>query len=361
MSLSINNLTKIVDHNSHLYGVNVDLEPGSLNVVLGPTLAGKTTLLRLLAGLDDPTTGSIILDGVDLSGIPVWKRSISMVYQQFINYPHLNVYENIAFPLHRAKISKEEITNKVHSVAEMLHIDELLLRKPGELSGGQQQRTALARSLVKSSDLLLLDEPLINLDYKLREQLREDFDGIFALNKKTIIIYTTTEPMEALLLAGNLIVLNEGRQLQNGPTQEIYKFPLSEEVARVFSDPPMNMISGTISNDEIHLGNALTISKTAHLSGLDNQNYRFGIRASALGLSRSTESDICLYAQVELGEISGSETFIHIRHNDVLWVLQEEGIHDYSLGQEIPIFFNPDDLYVFDRNQTLVASPDHHS
>lgn len=358
MSLVINNLTKVVDQQTHLYGINLDLKPGSFNVVLGPTLAGKTSLLRLLAGLDDPTSGSIFLNGIDLSGIPVWKRSISMVYQQFINYPHLNVYQNIAFPLQRAKMNKGKIDDKVRTVAKMLQIDELLSRKPGELSGGQQQRTALARSLVKSSNILLLDEPLINLDYKLREQLREEFDGIFSLNKNTIIIYTTTDPMEALLLDGNLIVINKGRQLQCGSTHEVYRSPINEEVARVFSDPPMNMLSGTISDNTICIGSDLIFPKSNHLSALSNGKYRFGIRANSLGLSRSTGNEVCFTALIELGEISGSETFIHIHYNDVLWVIQENGIHEYALGQEIPVFFDPDNLFVFAMDKTLLASPE---
>ena len=206
MSLSVENIGKVVDGEPHLQDINLTMQKGSFNLLLGPTLSGKTTLLRLLAGLDRPTTGRIAMGGRDLLSVPIWKRNVSMVYQQFINYPHLDIFENIAFPLRRARLSKAEIDAKVMKVAGTLGIEELMKRSPGELSGGQQQRVALARALVKGADLLLLDEPLINLDYKLREELRDEFTNIFAANKDTIVIYSTTEPLEALHLGGDILV-----------------------------------------------------------------------------------------------------------------------------------------------------------
>jgi len=357
MALSVENVGKVVGGETHLHDINLTMEKGSFNVLLGPTLSGKTSLLRLLAGLDMPTNGRISMDGQDLSRIPVWKRNVSMVYQQFINYPHLNVFENIAFPLRRAGLSKPEIDRKVREVAETLHIEELLKRSPGELSGGQQQRTALARSLVKGAGLLLLDEPLINLDYKLREELRDEFANIFASNKDTIVIYSSTEPLEALLLGGDILVLDEGRQLQKGPTQDVYRNPSMEAVARVFNDPQMNMIDGRVEGDHIVLGQAVTLPRSSHLAALSDGNYRFGLRANALGLSRSSGDDVEFEARVELGEINGSETFVHIHHNDVLWVVQEDGVHTHSLGQLITVYFNPEYLFAFDEQGPLAAAP----
>ncbi len=357
MSLIIDNVSKSVDGEIHLQDIHLTMQKGSFNTLLGPTLSGKTSLLRLLAGLDKPTSGRIMMGGQDLSSIPVWKRNVSMVYQQFINYPHLDIYENIAFPLRRAGLAKAEIDRKVRATAETLRIDELLRRSPGELSGGQQQRTALARSLVKGADLLLLDEPLINLDYKLREEFHDEFTNIFADNRDTIIIYSSTDPLESLLLGGDILVLDEGRQLQHGPTHDVYRNPRMEAVARVFNDPQMNMINGRVENGRIVLGQGLTLPRSTHMTDLREGKYRFGLRANALGLSRASADDVELEARVELGEINGSETFVHIHHNEVSWVVQEDGVHTHSLGQVIRVYFNPEYLFAFDEKGMLAAAP----
>ncbi len=357
MSLIVENLGKTVDGEVHLADIDLAFEKGGFYVLLGPTLSGKTSLLRLLAGLDRPTSGRILLDGRDTVGTPVWKRRVSMVYQQFINYPNLTIYDNIAFPLRRMGLSPSEVDAKVRGAAEMLGISELLDRKPGGISGGQQQRTALARSLVKGSDLLLLDEPLINLDYKLREQLRDEFKNIFSDNLDSIVVYSTTEPVEALMLGGEVVVLDEGRQLQTGPTHAVFRRPATETVARVFNDPPMNMIDGAVAADHLLLGGGLRLPRVAHLAELAPGAYRFGIRASDLGLARGGADDVAFDITVELAEISGSETFIHARHADVSWVIQEEGVHTHALGEVIPAYLSPRNLYAFAPDGRLAAAP----
>ncbi|TKJ12354.1 ABC transporter ATP-binding protein, partial [Halomonas sp. 15WGF] len=217
MSLHLQNIDHVVGGQTHISEVNLELEPGSFNVLLGRTLAGKTTLMRLMAGLEQPTRGRIFMDGKDVTGVSVRKRNVSMVYQQFINYPSLTVRDNIASPLKLAKTPQQEIDRRVGSIAEMLHIEHLLDRYPQELSGGQQQRTAMGRALVKDADLILFDEPLVNLDYKLREELRDELRELFKA-RNCIAVYATTEPNEALALGGNTAVLHEGRLLQYGPT-----------------------------------------------------------------------------------------------------------------------------------------------
>ena len=164
MGLRLKNVSRIVQGQYYLRDIDISLERGSFNVLMGRTLAGKTSLMRVVAGLDQPSSGRVEMDGVDVTGVPVQKRKISMVYQQFINYPNLSVFENIASPLRIAGDANSTIKDKVESIAEMLHIEDYLQRRPLELSGGQQQRTAMARALVKDSDLILFDEPLVNLD-----------------------------------------------------------------------------------------------------------------------------------------------------------------------------------------------------
>ncbi|MCJ7664025.1 MAG: ABC transporter ATP-binding protein, partial [Desulfobacterales bacterium] len=245
MAIVLDSVTKKVGRETHIDNISLELESGTTNVLLGHTLAGKTSLLRLMAGLDRPTSGRILVDGRDVTGLSVRKRSIAMVYQQFVNYPSLTVYKNIASPLKMSGMSKSEIDRKVRKTAAMLHIEDLLERLPSELSGGQQQRTAIARSLVKNADLLLLDEPLVNLDYKLREELQVDLQDIFK-QREAIVVYTTTEPTEALMLGGHIVVIDEGRILQTGPTPEVYHNPATLKVAQVFSDPPINYLNGTV-------------------------------------------------------------------------------------------------------------------
>ena len=196
--------------------------------------------MRIMAGLDRPTEGRVLADGVDVTGVPVRQRNVAMVYQQFINYPSMTVFDNIASPL---KLRGESgIAEKVMAMAARLHIDHLVKRHPSELSGGQQQRVALARALAKNAPLILLDEPLVNLDYKLREELRDELSALFAEGRSTVI-YATTEPGEALLLGGYTAVLDEGRLLQYGPTAQVFHRPSSIRVARAFSDPPMNLFA----------------------------------------------------------------------------------------------------------------------
>ena len=239
MPLELKNVTKRVGAEVYIHETNLVIEEGTFNILLGSTLAGKTTLMRLMAGIQTPTSGSILNDGKDVTGVPVQKRNVSMVYQQFINYPNFSVYENIASPLRVAGLEKTAIDKRVRSAADLLRLTPMLDRKPMELSGGQQQRTAIARAIVKDSDLILLDEPLANLDYKLREEMRDELPKLF-IARKRMVVYATTEPAEALLFGGNTATLNEGQVTQFGQTSRIYRRPSDLTSAKVFSDPPLN-------------------------------------------------------------------------------------------------------------------------
>lgn len=354
--LVLENISKTVGREKHIRDVSLELDPGAPVVLLGRTLAGKTTLIRLMAGLDRPSGGRVMMDGQDVTNMPVRRRNVAMVYQQFINYPSFTVYENIAAPLRRAGLDKRDIDRKVRETAETLRITALLKRLPGELSGGQQQRTALARALVKEADLLLLDEPLINLDYKLREELRGELQSIFS-GRDAVVVYATTEPLEALMLQGSTVVMFEGEVLQVGPTLDVYHQPASVRVGDVFSDPPMNMIAGRVHGETATLGADITIPLEGHLAGLPPGAYQFGVRANHLFVVAGTEGRIPINAVVELAEISGSETFIHASHNGVSWVIQEEGVHSVELGREVQVFMSPRHLYAFAHSGALAAAP----
>jgi glycerol transport system ATP-binding protein len=355
MSLQLKGISKSVDGERWIDDISLDLAPGSFNVLLGLTLAGKTTLMRLMAGLDKPDAGRVFMNGRDVTDVPVRKRNVAMVYQQFINYPSMTVYDNIASPLRIAGWRRQEIERRVREEAERLHIDHLLDRLPGELSGGQQQRTAMARALVRDADLLLLDVPLVNLDYKLREELRAEMREIFA-RRRAVVVYATTDPLEALTLGGHTAVLQAGRLIQFGPSLEVYHRPATEHVGYVFGDPPLNMVPGQL-DDAIVLGNTTRLPLPAHLRRLPAGHYRFGMRPSHLSVFRRTPADIAVPAEVVVPEVNGSETYIHVRHHEVDWVIQQDGIHLMPVGSEIAMYLDPERLFVFDSDGRLVAAP----
>src|SRR6478752_6661996 len=301
MQLTLERVTKKVGAQTWLYPQSIAPRSGAVTVLLGATQAGKTSLMRLMAGLDAPTDGQVLVDGQDVTGVPVRQRNVAMVYQQFINYPSLRVAENIGSPL---KLRGEKnVDARVRELADKLHIDMFLDRYPAELSGGQQQRVALARALAKQAPLMLLDEPLVNLDYKLREELRDELTQLFAAGDSTVV-YATTEPSEALLLGGYTAVLDAGELLQYGPTAEVFHAPASLRVARAFSDPPMNLMAAETASIGVRLqaGPDLSIPLPAAAS----KALTLGVRASALRV-RPRAGDVALPGQVELAEISGSD------------------------------------------------------
>lgn len=358
MSLILENLERVVGGETHIEGIDLELEPGSFNVLLGRTLAGKTSLMRLMAGLDTPTRGRVLMNGQDVTGVPVRKRNVSMVYQQFINYPGLTVYDNIASPLKLAKVSRGEIDRRVRSIAEMLHIDPFLDRLPLELSGGQQQRTAMGRALVKDADIVLFDEPLVNLDYKLREEFREELRSVFS-ERRCIAVYATTEPAEALALGGNTAVLHEGRLLQYGRTEDVYHRPRDIQAAEMFSEPPINILHGTISGTEVTFDNRLHFPVNEDLRSLPPGDYRFGVRASHISLTPRAGDDIEVPMIVDMAEISGSETFLHA-HNDLFHLsVHLGGVHGFSVGAPVTLYFPTHRIYAFDRQGAVVHIPTH--
>jgi glycerol transport system ATP-binding protein len=355
VALVLEQASKMVGKEAHLRDLDLTIEPGSFNVVLGRTLAGKTSLLRLLAGLDRPTAGRIVKDGRDITRTTVRERSVAMVYQQFINYPSFTVRANIASPLRLRKA--RGIDERVRELAAMLGLGSLLDRLPGQLSGGQQQRVAIARALAKDAELLLLDEPLINLDYKLREGLRDELRAIFRA-RSTTVLYATTDPAEALALGGNTILMHEGRILQHAPTLEVYHRPASAPAAVVFSDPPMSLFPATVAGGVATVAGELQIPLAGHLRGLGDGSYRLGIRASDCSL-QPREGLVPVRAEVELNEISGSETFVYLRHGELPFIVQQGGVFHHELGAALTFYLDPDKLLAFQPDSAgaaLVAS-----
>jgi glycerol transport system ATP-binding protein len=356
MELKLEGIEQRVGAQKHLYPLDLTLVPLAVTVLLGATQAGKTTLMRVMAGLDAPSAGRVLADGADVTGVPVRERNVAMVYQQFINYPSMTVADNIASPLKlRGGHSRAAIDARVAELAAKLHIEPFLQRLPAELSGGQQQRVALARALAKKAPLVLLDEPLVNLDYKLREELRDELSALFASGESTVV-YATTEPTEALLLGGYTAVMDAGELLQYGPTAEVFRRPRSMRVARAFSDPPMNLIAGKAVAHGVSLPSGVTLQLALPASQTAGQALTVGIRASALRV-QARDGDASLAGSVELAEISGSDTFVHVETPVGEVVAQLSGVHQFTIGEPITLHLSPAQVYVFDARGDLLVAP----
>ena len=355
--LELQHVSKQVGASAHISDVNLTLQAGVVNVLLGPTLSGKTSLMRLMAGLDRPSSGEVVANGKRVTGMSVRQRDVAMVYQQFINYPSMTVFENIASPLRLQGADRATIDREVHKAAELLKLTEYLQRTPLNLSGGQQQRTALARALVKGAELVLLDEPLANLDYKLREELRVELPRLFA-ETGAVFVYATTEPHEALLLGGNTTTLHEGRVTQFGPTIDVYNLPVDLRTAQTFSDPPLNAV-------EVHLAGGALKAVDGHELGspIDGRSvtdgtYTMAFRPHHASLTQTGPYTIPVNGVITTSEITGSETYIHIHVGDNHWVVLTHGVHKVHTGDTITVYLNPSRYYLFSGTDgSLAQSP----
>ena len=351
MTLALQGISKTVAGQTHIHTTNLTLQKGTMNVLLGATLSGKTSLMRLMAGLDKPTTGKIFWNEVDVTGMRVQDRQVAMVYQQFINYPAMSVYDNIASPLRLQGKSKAEIDASVHKTAALMKLTPHLNAKPLALSGGQQQRCALARALVKDAGLVLLDEPLANLDYKLREELREEIPKYFEASG-AIFVYATTEPEEALLLGGNTVALYEGRITQFGKTPEVYRRPCDRITAQVFSNPPMNFMAVQKAGSQLIFADGQSAPAPV---GLADGQYTAGFRPHHLEIHRCNKIALEFNGRLLVSEITGSETYLHVEHQGERWIMQAGGVHDVRLGDALSVFLDPAHVYLFDGDGALAT------
>ena len=354
MSLTLDGIRLQQDGQTWLDDIRLVLEPGQLYVLLGRTGAGKTTLLRTMAGLLRPDRGRLSGPDGDLTGVPVRRRDIAFVYQQFVNYPSFTVRDNIAAPLRRQAAPRAEIARKVAEMARMVHIDHLLDRLPQQLSGGQQQRVAIARALVKGAGLLLLDEPLVNLDYKLREELRADLRGIFRSGRATVV-YSTTEPDEALQMGGTTIVMDEGRILQMGPAASVHAAPVSVTAAGILYDPPMNVIAGRIEGGTLAFGGN-RVALPQHMAGQPPGPCRLGIAPHRIQPARPGDA-AALTGRVDLCEVDGSSTFVHFACDGQDWVMKRDGVHPLPGGSGLSVRIDAQDFFLFDAAGRLAAPP----
>jgi glycerol transport system ATP-binding protein len=352
VTLELKGVVKRVGAETHIHETSLTFAEDGFNILLGTTLAGKTTLMQLIAGLERPARGEIWFNGQNVTGVPVQRRNVSMVYQQFINYPNFTVYDNIASPLRVSGVKRSDIDARVRRMADLLKLTPLLARRPAELSGGQQQRTALARALVKDAGLVLLDEPLANLDFKLREELRDELPKLFA-GRRCTVVFATSDPTEALLLGGHTATLHEGRVTEFGQTGTVYRRPANLRAAEAFSNPPINVAPVDRRGDTIVLSDTVRWSADAVMRQHPDGRYTAGLRPHHIGASdRSTTA---IDGKVLITEISGSESVIHFAHGGLTWVSQSHGVHRLEVGATARFYMDVGECMYFDGEGRRIA------
>ena len=339
--LELKKITKVYPNGTKAINeTSLNIEHGEFMVFVGPSGCGKSTLLRMIAGLEDITKGEIDLDGKTINKIDPSERDVAMVFQNYALYPHMNVYKNLSYGLKNRGESKENIDKKVKEVAELLEIKEYLQRKPAQLSGGQRQRVAMGRAIVRNPKVFLFDEPLSNLDAKLRGQVRIEIKKL-QQSMNVTSVFVTHDQVEAMTLGDRLAVINNGVIEQLGTPIEVYEKPASRFVAEFIGSPQMNFINGTIKNNIFESKN-FKLNKDLNI---DNANVVLGFRAEDLNLKE--EGDISL--TIDIIEKLGSDSIIYGKDKDGQPVCyKESGNTKLEIGEIINISLDVDTLHIFD-------------
>jgi multiple sugar transport system ATP-binding protein len=323
-----------------LHGIDLEIAPGEFFALLGPSGSGKTTTLRILAGLDTPNTGSVILDGKDVTNIEPGERDVAMVFQSYALYPHMTVYQNIAFPLRMVRMPNAEIDTAVQDAAARVHIAHLLDRKPGQLSGGQQQRCALARAIVRKPRLFLLDEPLSNLDAKLRLETRGELKRL-QRSLGVTAVYVTHDQEEAMSIADRMAVFMEGRIVQVGTPDAVYAGPDSIEVASFLGSPSMNLLDAHVESGQVSIADGHWPLVTAtRASG----PVVAGIRPSALRFA-----DTGMAGRIDLIEQLGDATIVTVLIGDASVRVRASSRPAVREGADVRVDCDAADIHLFDK------------
>lgn len=355
--VEMTNLSKSYGKQSNvLNGINLSIEKGEFFVLVGPSGSGKSTLLRMIAGLEEISNGTLKINNTVVNHIPPKDRNLSMVFQNYALYPHLTVEQNILFGLKAKKIDKKEQNKRLKESAEMMGLSELLKRKPRELSGGQRQRVALARAVVSEAPLCLMDEPLSNLDAKLRANMRME---IRRLQKKLglTMVYVTHDQVEAMTMGDRIMVLNDGVIQQVGKPITLYNEPANLFVASFIGSPKMNMGKAIFSNQRLVIENSLQIPIEAS-SVLDipkNIKLTVGIRAEHIIFG--TKEDRTHELEVINVEQLGNETLVTFEIGSELWTAKWLGQWDVTVGEKVPVHISFEHISFFDSDSGALIKP----
>jgi multiple sugar transport system ATP-binding protein len=352
--LELIQIEKHYDSFHALKNIDLQVEKEEFVVFVGPSGCGKSTLLRSICGLETVTSGKIVLDGRDITSIHPSKRNVAMVFQNYALFPHLNVFHNIAFGLELQGLSKQEIHTRVERVATLLHLETMLDRKPKQLSGGQRQRVAIGRCIVKQPKLFLFDEPLSNLDAKLRVRMRVELLNLHYETRNTAV-YVTHDQVEAMTMADKIVVLQDGRIEQVGSPMDLYEHPVNKFVAGFIGSPQMNFLEGRASGAN---GSGLSFASDG-LAALElplraesvtaNQAITVGIRPEHIELVNG-QLDSGVKAVVNIVENLGGETYLHVElaSEQPLLMVKLHGSRGPSRGDRVTLHFPADRIYLFD-------------
>jgi multiple sugar transport system ATP-binding protein len=355
--LRVRDLTKSFGGNTVIDNISFEVSEGEFCILLGPSGCGKTTILRLIAGLEDKDSGEIFIDGREVSNLTPKERDVAMVFQSYALYPHMTVFENLAFPLRMKKIPKSDLESKVKAVAGLLGIDSLLTRKPKELSGGQRQRVAIGRAIVRDPRLFLFDEPLSNLDAKLRASMRVELAGLHHRLKATMI-YVTHDQVEAMTLGDRIIVLEKGRIQQIGTPEEIYNRPSNLFVATFIGSPQINIFKGIITTegeDSFFESTGFRV-KIEDYKGLEEYSGRevlMGVRPESL-----TPGDGPVSGNIDIIENLGSESIIHVRSGDKSIVAKVSSDYKFRRGDRVSFLLKKRGIHYFYRGRRIGSGDD---
>jgi multiple sugar transport system ATP-binding protein len=359
MELAISEVHKRFGAVEALRGVSLTVQSGEFFAILGPSGAGKTTLLRIIAGIERADAGRVLIGGRDLNHLPVRARDTAMVFQTFALYPHLSTFENLAYPLREMKVPGEELRRRVGEIAEMLRLSHTLARKPATLSGGEQQRCAIGRALIRRPKLLLLDEPLTNLDAKLRHDTRAEFKRLHRELGSTTIVYATPDQLEALSMGARVGVLRQGRITQVGSPFALYETPDDDFVASLVGDPPINLVPGTLreatGGQQIDLGflGFDAAPWRAALGGFRaGMDLTVGLRPQAIWPSDGGGAGPRFAARVYLTEPLGDVTILDIvaeGDTRLRMVLPQEQAYRIAVDDTIECAVDPEQICLFTR------------
>ena len=342
--INLKNLEKSYGKTKVIHDLSIDINEGELIVIVGPSGCGKSTLLRMVAGLEDINSGSILIDNKIVNELEPMERNIAMVFQNYALYPHMTVFENMSYGLKILKIPKNEISSRVQKAAEILELGELLKRKPSQLSGGQRQRVAMGRAIVRDPVAFLFDEPLSNLDAKLRVQMRLEIKKL-QKQLKTTSLYVTHDQVEAMTLADRMVVMNEGNVEHVGTPLEVYTKPKTLFTAQFIGSPAVNILKGECQSNQIKLSSGATIKANSKHNGEVN----VGLRPEDFTIDEKGTIKL----KVELVELIGANTLIHGRlenSNEILVASIAGVISDSKIGNHINLSFNETKLHLFDIN-----------
>ena len=342
--INLKNLQKSYGKTKVIHDLSVDIKEGELVVIVGPSGCGKSTLLRMVAGLEDINSGSILFDNKEVNDLEPRERNIAMVFQNYALYPHMTVFQNMSYSLKILKIPKDEINSRVQKAAEILELGELLERRPSQLSGGQRQRVAMGRAIVRDPVAFLFDEPLSNLDAKLRVQMRLEIKKL-QKQLKTTSLYVTHDQVEAMTLADRMVVMNEGNVEHVGTPLEVYTKPKTLFTAQFIGSPAMNILKGECQSSQINLSSGAKLKTNSKHNGRVN----VGLRPEDFTINEKGPIKL----NVELVELIGANTLIHGRlenSNEILVASIAGVISESEIGNQINLSFDENKLHLFDVN-----------